>query len=138
MNRSNLQPLCRAPWAANTVDLPVPARIGLVNARSPVKKICVLKHFFTSRGLDFLCVTETWLSVGESSAFTELLPHDCCYFNSPRTSGREGGIAAVYKSHFKYRQLLLSSSLTSFELSLFELGCSHTVLCCGLSAFKVQ
>ena len=74
-------------------------------------------------------MTETWLSVGESSAFTELLTHDCCYFNSPWTSGRGGGIVTVYKSHYKCKQLLLSSSFTSFELSLFELGRSHTVLC---------
>ena len=74
-------------------------------------------------------MTETWLSVGESRAFTELLPHDCSYFNSPWTSGRGGGIVTVYKIHYKCKQLLLSSSFTSFELSLFELGRSHTVLC---------
>lgn len=32
-------------------------------------------------------MTETWLSVGESSALSELLPADCSYFNSPRASG---------------------------------------------------
>uniref|UniRef100_A0A8C9XYV1 Uncharacterized protein n=1 Tax=Sander lucioperca TaxID=283035 RepID=A0A8C9XYV1_SANLU len=42
----------------------------------------------------------TWLSVGESSVFTELLPDECCFFNSPRMSGRGGGIATVFKSDF--------------------------------------
>ncbi len=69
------------------------------------------------------------MTVGESSAFSELLPHDCCYFNSPQMSGRGGGIATVFKSFYKCKQLSLSSSFTSFELSLFELGRSHTVLC---------
>ncbi len=82
VNLRNLQPLSWAPRTADTAAPPVPARIGLVNARSLANKTFVLKDFFTSRGLDFLCVTETWLSVGESSAFTELLPQNCCYFNS--------------------------------------------------------
>ncbi|XP_049920683.1 uncharacterized protein LOC126402590 isoform X1 [Epinephelus moara] len=105
VNLRNLRPLCVAPRTANAVDPPAPARIGLVNARSLANKTFILKDFLTSRGLDFLCVTETWLTVGESSAFTELLPDDCCYFNSPRTSGRGGGIATIYKSHYKCKQL---------------------------------
>lgn len=54
--------------------------------------------------------------------------NSCCYFNSPRTSGRGGGIATVFKSDFKCKQISLSSP-TSFELSLFEMGQSHTMLC---------
>lgn len=75
-----------------------------------------------ARGQDFLCVIETWLSVAESSTFTELLPENCCYINTLRISGRGGGIG-------KCKQIFLSSSFTSFRLSLFKLGCSHTVLC---------
>ena len=77
---------------AASPDPPAPARFGLVNARLLVKKTFILKDFLTSE-LNFLFVTETWLSVGESSAFTEILPAECCYFNSQRTSGRGGGIA---------------------------------------------
>ena len=138
VNHRNLRPLCRAPWTANATDLPVPARISLVNARSLANKTFVLEDFLTSRGLDFLCVTETWLSVGESSAFTELLPHDCCHFYFLWASGWGGGIATICKSHYKCKQLLLLSSFTSFELSLFELGRFHTVVCCGPSTSQVQ
>ncbi|XP_055512319.1 uncharacterized protein LOC129709775 [Leucoraja erinacea] len=129
LNLLNLRPLCRAPLTSDAVDQPVPVKIALVNARSLVNKTFILKDFFESRGLDLLCVTETWLGVGESSAFAEMLPLDCCYLNSPRTSGRGGGLATVFRSHFKCKQLLLSSSLASFELSLFELVGSNTVLC---------
>lgn len=60
----------------------------------------------------------------------ELVPPDCCYFNSPRSSGRKGGgIAVVFKSDFKCWQIFLQSSVTSFELCLFELGRSHVSLC---------
>lgn len=43
-----------------------------------------------------MCVTENWLNTGESSMFSELLPADCSYFNTSRTSGR-GGTAVVLK-----------------------------------------
>ncbi len=129
VNPQDLRPLCQVPLKVSTAELPaVPTRIGLVNARSLANKTFILRNFFTSRDLDFLCVTETWLRVGESSVFSELLPNDCCYLNSPRTSGRGGGIAIVYKNAYKCKQLLLPSSFSSFELSLFELGRSFKML----------
>ncbi|GAA6100583.1 uncharacterized protein LOC116976515 [Tachysurus ichikawai] len=83
VNQQDLRHLCRVPRTFSTADPPAPVRIGLVNARSLANKTFVLKDFFTFQGLDFLCVTETWLRVGETSALSELLPHDCCYVNSP-------------------------------------------------------
>ncbi|CAJ1061240.1 RNA-directed DNA polymerase from mobile element jockey [Xyrichtys novacula] len=130
VNPRHLRALCRAPRSADASDVPISARFGLVNARSLANKTFILKDFFMSRGLDFLCVTETWLSTGESSPLIELCPPDCCYFNSPRSSGRKGGgIAVIFKSDFKCRQICLKFSFTSFEMCLFELGCSHVVLC---------
>ncbi|KAL6455414.1 hypothetical protein MHYP_G00361580 [Metynnis hypsauchen] len=102
--------------------------MALVNARSLANKTFILKDFFMSRGLDFLCVTETWMTVGESSAFCELFPPDCTYFNSPRTSGRGGGTATVYKERFKCKQVKLTS-YSSFEINLFELCSALPVLC---------
>ena len=104
----NLRPLCRDPLSAACPDPPAPARFGLANARLLANKTFILKDFFTSRGLDFLFVTETWLSAGESCAFTELLPAECRYFNSPRTSGRGGRIATIFK---RYRCHWLSPAL---------------------------
>ncbi|XP_049897474.1 uncharacterized protein LOC126388390 isoform X1 [Epinephelus moara] len=75
VNLRNLRPLCVAPRTANAVDPPAPARIGLVNARSLANKTFILKDFLTSRGLDFLCVTETWLTVVEhATAVFRVLP----------------------------------------------------------------
>lgn len=68
------------------------ARCGPVNAWSLQNKSVIPKYLFSSRELDFLFVTETWLDVGESSSSTNsYYSTDCCYFNSPRTSGRGGG-----------------------------------------------
>uniref|UniRef100_A0A8C5AN71 Reverse transcriptase domain-containing protein n=1 Tax=Gadus morhua TaxID=8049 RepID=A0A8C5AN71_GADMO len=127
-NLEYLRPLARAPSSAGCP--PAPARFGLVNARSLGNKAFILKDFFVTRELDFLFISETWLSAGESGVFSDLLPDECSYFNSPRSSGRGrgGGIATVYKSDFKCKQISRLSP-ASFELSLFELGHSHTVLC---------
>lgn len=128
VNLQNLRPLARAPHTTAVLD-PAPVRMGLVNARSVMNKTFIIKDFFTSHGLDFLCVTETWMSPGESSAFSELLPPDCLYFNSPRSSGCGGGLATVFKLNFECKQLSPSVSYSSFELSLFELGHSPALLC---------
>jgi len=73
----NLRPLSRAALLAVRLEPPAPARFGLVNARSIGNKSFILKDFFQSRELDFLFISKTWLSVGESSAFTELVLDGC-------------------------------------------------------------
>ena len=80
VNGVNLRPLCRATLSAVCPDPTTPARFGLVNARSLANKSFIHKDFFLSRELDFLFISETWLSVGESSVFTKLLPDECCFF----------------------------------------------------------
>ncbi|KAL6484014.1 hypothetical protein MHYP_G00088870 [Metynnis hypsauchen] len=123
----NLRSLLRAPRSAEP-QAPAPARIGLVNARSLANKTFVLRDFFSSRSLNFLWVTETWIGAGDHSALVELLPAGCSYFNSPRTSGRGGGTATVFKNDFKCKQRALSTSISSFEVTLFELMWFYLVL----------
>ncbi len=66
VNPQSLWLLGQAPQAANnTTDDSAPTRIALVNARSLANKTFILNDFFSSHGLDFLFVTETWLCVGE-------------------------------------------------------------------------
>ena len=129
VNLGYMRPLCWASPSAVCPDTPASSRVGLVNARSLTNKSFILKDYFVSRELYFLFFSETWLRIFESSVFTKLLPDKCCFFNSPQMSGRGEGIATVFQSDFKCKQLLLSSSLTGFELQLFELGHSHMVLC---------
>ena len=123
-----LKSLPRAPRSAEPKP-PAPTRFGLVNARSLVNKAFILRDFCNSRGLDFLCVTETWIGCGECSPLIELLPAGCFYFNSPQSLGRGGGMATFYKNHFDCRQRAVSTSFSSFEANVFEVGHSNPVLC---------
>ena len=73
-------------------------------------------------------LTETWLHIGESPAFYERLPPYCTVSSSPRTTGKGGGVATVFKSIFQCRQSV-TVTYSSFELQLFELNASSPVLC---------
>ncbi|XP_063334985.1 uncharacterized protein LOC134631021 isoform X1 [Pelmatolapia mariae] len=100
----NLQNLRYVARASKSGDYSTPAKFGLVNARSVSNKTFILKEYFLSHYLDFLCLTETWITAGDSSAFAELLPSDCCYFNVPRRSGRGGGVATIFRDCYKCKQ----------------------------------
>lgn len=110
VNLQNLWPLCRASRMANNADPPLTVKTGLVNARSLANKTFILKALFISRGLDFLCVCETWLSTVKCSIFSEqpaiaaILIHRRCW------------AAMIFKGHFKCKQL--STPFSSFELAV--------------------
>lgn len=90
----------------------------------------VIQLLLITQGLNFLCIAETWLSAGESSAFTELRADACCFLNSAQIWGR--GLAVVVKKQYKCKPLSLSTSPSSFELCVWAESLSHSALCCGL------
>lgn len=61
----NLRSLKRASSSSDTFNL----QLALLNVRSVTNKT-----FFTSRKLDFMSLTETWLREGELAPFSELPP----------------------------------------------------------------
>ena len=75
--------------------------MALLNARSIANKTFLLNDFFTSRELDFMFLTETWVHAGEYTPFSELLPPDCTFFSSPRATGHGGGIASVFRANLQ-------------------------------------
>lgn len=71
---------------------------------------------------------ETWLHIGESTPFSELLPPDCTFLSSPRTTGKGGGLACVFKSSLHCQQIP-SVTYFSFELQLYKQNSSPPLLC---------
>ncbi|XP_051568015.1 uncharacterized protein LOC127449001 [Myxocyprinus asiaticus] len=104
-----------------TASEPLPLRIALTNARSLVNKTFILHDFFISQSLDLLFVTETWIKMGDLSLFSELVPPDCKFFYSPRTTGRGGGLASVIKN-------IPTAIYHSFEVLLFHMELGDPVL----------
>ena len=97
VDHSSLRLLKRTgPAASDELTL----QMALINVRSLVNKTFMLNNFFSSRELDFLFLCETWVSAGDNTPFSELLPPDCNFFNSARATGRGGAVTSVYKSLF--------------------------------------
>lgn len=93
--------------------------MALINARSLVNKTFLLNDFITSAGLDVLFVTETWLQPGDLTPLSELLPHDFAFKNTPRETGRGGGVAFIFKTKYLCRTLPMNA-FHSFELQLYQ------------------
>lgn len=61
-------------------------------------------------------------------SFSEVLPLNCTYFNSPRSTGRGRGVTTFFKKQLNCQQLSLYS-YSSSELNIFELVRLHPMLC---------
>ena len=71
-----------------------PATFILLNALS-------IKDYMVEHDTDFLALTETWLSPGNSDdqIIRELIPHDYSFIHVPRKT-RGGGVGFVFKNEF--------------------------------------
>ncbi len=123
VNSANLRPLCQVSQLAYES---ICVKMALVNSRSVVNKTFILNDFFTSQCLDFLFLTETWIKVGDLSPFTELVPPDCDFLSSPRTAGRGGGLASVFKKKFDCRSIK-TDTFSSFEVQLMQIDSRNPV-----------
>ncbi len=85
---TNLRLLCDVSQQAYESIL---VKMALVNSRSVVNKTFIL---------NFLFLTETWNNIGDLSPFTELVPPDCDFLSSPRTTGCGEVLASFFKNTF--------------------------------------
>lgn len=113
VNLRNFRSLCYASQSVAGDSLLI--KMALVNARSLCNKTFILRDFLTSKLLYVLLVTETWLSSGDLSPFADLVPSDCKFINSPRSTGKGGGLATVFKNSYHCR-LVETELFPSFEL----------------------
>lgn len=65
-------------------------------------------------------MTETWLKPDEISQILEDCPRQYDFFNSPRLSGRGGGVAVIYKKCFTCLPIVLKG-FSSFEAQAYLL-----------------
>lgn len=93
--------LCSLIRGSESADISMLLRMSLLNARSLSNKTFILHDFFTHNNLDILFIMEIRIKDCDLSPFNELVPADCSFFYTPRTSGHGGGIATVFKDIFK-------------------------------------
>lgn len=73
-------------------------------------------------------VTETWLRPEENCVFSELLPPEYLFFNSPRLTGKGGGLVSVFKQILKCRRIPVKI-YPSFEILPFIWTQYHATFC---------
>uniref|UniRef100_A0A8C2BTF1 Reverse transcriptase domain-containing protein n=1 Tax=Cyprinus carpio TaxID=7962 RepID=A0A8C2BTF1_CYPCA len=116
----NLRALERASSSPVIIS---PPKMALLNARSLVNKTFLLNDFYLAHNLDFMFIMESWIKVGDLTPFSDLIPDDCTFFNSPRPSGRGGGIATILKNSLSARcRLVPGTAFSSFEAQFLHLN----------------
>lgn len=73
-------------------------------------------------------LTETWQRSMEHGPLIELCPLDCCFICTPRTSGRGGGLAVVYRNCF-LSLTVSTGDFSSFEVQMTKVGRSNPFYC---------
>ena len=105
-------------------------RLGTVNAHSMRDKAPALSELVVSKGIDLLGITETWLTIRETSSdLAEMTPppHGFSFFQTPRVDTRGGGVGLFVSTAFKFTPINLPS-LSSFECISGKLECGRACL----------
>ena len=96
-----------------------------------INKPAVLQDFILSHNIDFLALSETWLSSDSPpSILNSLSPANFSLLHTPRSHGMGGGVAFIYKSEFSVSQISLPvfSSFESICIRLTLVASSFTIL----------
>lgn len=71
------------------------------------------------KGIDFMCLTETWQQPEVYSALNEVCPPGYSYLEKARSTGRGGGLAIIHRNALELSPLPLPV-LSSFECLGFK------------------
>ena len=96
-------------------------RMGTLNVRSIRDKGPAVSDLVTSKKIDILAITETWLSVNETTAgLAEIVPPGFNIYQIPRTGRRGGGVGFLISSSLKFTEIALPPKL-SFEAIMVKI-----------------
>ncbi len=90
-------------------------RFATTNLRSVRQKSAALSDLISSKQIDILAMTETWLSPCDTAAcLDDISPPGFSLFHCPRPSGRGGGVAFLVRETFKV-EIIHTPKFMSFE-----------------------
>ena len=91
-------------------------------------KVPALSDLATSKGIDLLGMTKTWLTTKETSAdLAEITPQVFSFFHEPRARWRVGGVGLFVSLAHKFSTISLPAQ-TSFEDISAKLKCGQSYL----------
>ena len=83
-------------------------RLATVNARSMRDKVPALSDLVASKSIDLLGITETWLTMKETSTdLADMTPEGFSFFHKPRTRRRGEGVGLFVSSAHKFTAISL-------------------------------
>ena len=96
--------------------------------RSMRDKAPLLSDLMTSKNINILGITETWLTSRETSAdLAEMTPKGFSFFHKPRTQRRGGGVGLFISMAHKFTSISLPTQ-SSFESISGTLECGQSCL----------
>ncbi len=144
VNKDNIVPVQKDPISQrfrSLIQIPLEKKppyktltVGYMNARSVRNKALMISDFIVENKLDVLCVAETWLRCdgGDEPVCTEMTPQGYKLLHVPRSKGKGGGVAMVYKASLKCKRRKIPT-YTSFDLVEVLLTTkSDCVRCCAI------
>ena len=103
-------------------------RLRTVNACSMRDKAPALSDLVASKTIDFLGITETWLTMKETSTdLVDIIPEGLSFFHKPRIRRRGGGVCLFMPSAHKFTAICLPTQ-TSFEAISGKIKCDQSCL----------
>ncbi len=101
-------------------------KIELFNTQSLTNKSCFIHDHIQDKGLDIMCLTETWHQPDVFSVLNETCPSGYCYLQKARSTGRGGGLAVIYRNQLDLSPLALPELFT-FECLAFNFNCKPSL-----------
>lgn len=97
----------------------VSTRLALLNIRSLANKSLLVNDMIMTYNLDFLFLSETWLTEYNCNAIlNEAAPTNFSFINKCRGGKKGGGVAVIFKSVFQCKEILFGD-FSSFEYLCF-------------------
>ena len=113
VNKQNLRPIhrvkeCRATSHSSDIT------VCCANVRSARNKTSQIANYIIDHDIDIMALTESWLSTDDLVHISDMTPSGYSLVQKPRTDRPGGGIALIFKTHLKIKQLT-SLDHVSFE-----------------------
>lgn len=116
---------CSALLSLTSLDFASHSTLELLNVQSLTNKAGLINDYIMDKGIDILCLTESWQQPKVYSVLTEACPLGYNYLSKARTTGQGGGLAVFYHSTIQ-AFLLFVPHVTTFEHLVFN--CNYITL----------
>ncbi|KAG2468944.1 NPFF2 protein, partial [Polypterus senegalus] len=92
-------------------------RFELFNSQSICNKATLIEEHIREKGLDFMCLTETWHQSEVYSALNEACPPGYSYLEAARSTGRGGGLAIIHRQDLGLSRILIPATSSWWPFS---------------------